>query len=304
MPKPSRLSRRQLLQAAGLAAVSGALAACSPYTRSWDKERAPVAGPTPTLRGPQVIEGGPALQRLMNGNLRFVANYLQSPGQHPERREQVAEGQHPFAAILCCADSRVPPEIVFDQGLGDLFVVRVAGNVADDEIIGSLEYAVEHLGVKLIMVLGHERCGAVRAALEARVTGSHVEGHLGHLLHSLEPAISAADVTLGNVWDVVIDTNATLTAQQLQHAQPILAEFVEHGEVQVVAARYDLDTGLVKLLKDESGDPHATPDAQHTAGDDHGQADPHLTPDPHTTPEPHATPVVDHSGSAGGGHTP
>jgi carbonic anhydrase len=306
----ARFSRRQILHLTGLTAASGLLAACSPYTRSWDKERAPVAGPTPTLRGPAVIRGGPALQRLMNGNLRYVANYAQAPGHHPERRAQVAERQHPFAAILCCADSRVPPEIVFDQGLGDLFVVRVAGNVADDEIVGSLEYAVEHLGVKLIMVLGHERCGAVRAALENTVAGGHAEGQMGHLLHSLEPAIEAADVTRGNVWDVVINTNALLTAATLMHSPPILAEFVEHGELQVVAARYDLDTGLVKLLTDNHGDDAAA--AEQT--NEHGSGDPHGTPEAHATPEPQhssdanstATPtaMIDHSGSGGGGHSP
>jgi carbonic anhydrase len=299
-------SRRSFLRltgaVSGAAAVGGWLTACSPATRAWDKARAPLAGPTPTLRGPAVIHGESALQRLLNGNLRYVANYLQSPGQHAERRTQVAEGQNPFAAILCCADSRVPPEIIFDQGLGDLFVVRVAGNVVDDEILGSLEYAVEHLGVKLILVLGHERCGAVRAALESRVTGGHADGNLGRLIHSLQPAIDAADVTVGNVWDVVINANAQLTAQTLAKTGPFLHEAVKKGELQVTAARYDLNTGLVSLLKDE---------VLAHGHNDLTETEPQSTPEPLAQnhdlgagPDSTPTAPTDHSDPLAGGHTP
>ncbi len=174
-----------------------------------------------------------------------------------ERRLQVAEGQHPFAAILCCSDSRVPPEILFDQGLGDLFVTRVAGNVVDDELIGSLEYAVEHLGVRLIMVLGHERCGAVRATLEAVLAGAEAEGHLEHLVKAIEPALEEAQLAYGDAWEAVAAANIERQASLLRHSRPILAEFVEAGELEVVAGRYDLDSGWVTLLEAETEEAHS-----------------------------------------------
>jgi len=240
-------SRRTFLRLAGLAAAASLASACRP----WTKEPLAVALPTPTPRGPDPLESNEALERLLTGNLRFVANYRQYPGQSVERIAQVAEGQHPFAAVLTCADSRVPPELLFDQGLGDLFVVRVAGNVADDEIIGSLEYAVEHLGVRLLMVLGHERCGAVRAALEAVVLQAKPEGHLEHLVHALEPAIARASAE-GDLWENTVNANVQVQVNALRASRPILHEFVEKGELRVVGARYDLDTGLVTLLADET----------------------------------------------------
>jgi carbonic anhydrase len=240
-------SRRSFLRLAGLAAAASFASACRP----WTKEPLAVALPTPTPRGPEPIESGDALERLLTGNLRFVANYRQYPGQSVERRAQVAEGQHPFAAILTCADSRVPPELLFDQGLGDLFVVRVAGNVADDEITGSLEYAVEHLGVRLIMVLGHERCGAVRAALEAIVLKAEPEGNLEYLVRALEPAIEEASPE-GDLWENAATANVQVQVGALRASKPILHEFVEKGELRVVGARYDLDTGLVSVLADET----------------------------------------------------
>jgi carbonic anhydrase len=242
--KKLSVSRRRFLHLAGLAAAGSLAGACRP----WTKEPLAVAGPTPTLRGPDPLGTDDALERLRQGNARYVADRMQRPGHSQERRAQVAEGQHPFAAILTCADSRVPPEILFDQGLGDLFVVRVAGNIADDEITASLEYAVEHLGVRLIMVLGHERCGAIRAALESVLTGVEAEGHLERLVQAIEPAIEEADLTAGDVWGTVGDANVRRTAAQLRASQPILREFVEAGELRVVGARYDLDTGWVTPL--------------------------------------------------------
>ncbi|HEY4484757.1 MAG TPA: carbonic anhydrase, partial [Nitrospiria bacterium] len=120
-----------------------------------------------------------ALTMLMEGNARYVEGKMLHPNQAADRMGELAKGQHPFAVILGCADSRVPPEIVFDQGLGDLFVLRVAGNIADDAVIGSIEYAVEHLGTTLVFVLGHERCGAVSAAVEVVTKGAKVPGHIG-----------------------------------------------------------------------------------------------------------------------------
>lgn len=182
-----------------------------------------------------------AQQKLVEGNERFVKHKVKHPDQGVERLKEVAEGQHPFAVVLGCADSRVPPEVVFDQGLGDLFVVRVAGNSPDDEVIGSIEYAVEHLGASLIVVLGHEKCGAVKAAVD----GGKPEGHVGALLDPIKPAVAEAKKMAGDVVHNAVSLHVRHVVEQLRYNKPILAEEVEHGKIRVVGAAYDLDTGRV-----------------------------------------------------------
>ena len=186
-----------------------------------------------------------ALARLLEGNKRFVEMKLAHPDQDAGCRTALSKGQQPFAVILGCSDSRVPPEVVFDQGLGDLFVVRVAGNVTDDIGVASLEYAVEHLGSRLIVVLGHERCGAVTAA----VKGGEFPGHLPALMTALKPAVEKGAGGPGDVVDATVLANVALVAEQLRESKPILAELVEKGEIKIVGARYDLDTGAVELVK-------------------------------------------------------
>jgi carbonic anhydrase len=186
-----------------------------------------------------------ALKRLREGNERYVAARLAHPNQTAECRTRVAGGQSPFAVVLGCADSRVPPEVLFDQGLGDLFVVRVAGNVLDDAGLGSLEYAADHLGVHLLVVLGHERCGAVDAALK----GGEAEGHVKYLVRALKPAVAAAKGKQGDALDNVVRANVALAVKQLRASKPVLAELVEHGRLKVVGARYDLDTGSVEVIE-------------------------------------------------------
>jgi carbonic anhydrase len=132
-----------------------------------------------------------AISKLKEGNGRYAGGNLQHPGQTTERRAELANSQYPFAAIVSCSDSRVPPEIVFDQGLGDLFVVRVAGNVIDDHGLGSIEYSVDHLGVRLIVVLGHQSCGAVKAARETIAARSKAPGHIQSLVAAIQPAVEA-----------------------------------------------------------------------------------------------------------------
>ena len=134
------------------------------------------------------LDADRVLADLVAGNQRFASDRLMHPHQAHMRVAEVAKAQHPTAAVLACSDSRVPPEIVFDRGVGDLFVVRVAGNTADDVALGSMEYAVEHLGVKVVMVMGHKRCGAVSAA----VAGGAAPGHIGALVEALLPAVTAA----------------------------------------------------------------------------------------------------------------
>lgn len=192
-----------------------------------------------------------ALQALKDGNGRFKAGTL-THYDVAGRREELAKGQKPFATILSCSDSRVPPEAVFDQGLGDLFVVRVAGNISTDANIASIEYAAEHLGSHLVVVLGHERCGAVTAA----VKGGKPAGHLASLLIPLHPAVvqakrvaAAKKLDAPNLIEEAIRLNAKDMAQLLRGSKPILAEMAHSGRLKVVAARYDLDTGAVDFLE-------------------------------------------------------
>lgn len=186
-----------------------------------------------------------ALARLAEGNKRFVEMKLTHPDQDAARRTTLAKGQQPFAVVLGCSDSRVPPEVVFDQGLGDLFVIRVAGNVADDIGLASIEYAVEHTGSRLVVVLGHERCGALTAA----VKGGELPGHLPALMAALRPAVEKSKGAADDAVDAAVRANVELTAAQLRESKPVLAEMVEKGEIKIVGARYDLDTGAVEMIK-------------------------------------------------------
>ena len=188
-----------------------------------------------------------ALARLKTGNERFVASKLEHPRQSAARRTELATSQHPFAIVLACADSRTSPELVFDQGLGDVFVVRVAGNVLNDETVGSIEYAVDHLGAQLIVVLGHERCGAIAAARETITAKGVAPGHIQSLVKAIAPAVEA---TAGQDAEATARENERHVAKELRESAPILKELVEKGTVSVVAAHYDLDTGAVEFLKD------------------------------------------------------
>ncbi|MEW6380883.1 MAG: carbonic anhydrase [bacterium] len=193
------------------------------------------------------ITGDQALQILMTGNKQYVAAKLAHPNSTPERRTELVKGQHPFAIILSCSDSRVPPEIVFDQGLGDLFVVRVAGNVVDDLALGSIEYAAEHLGVPLIMVLGHEKCGAVTATVEG---GGKAPGHIDAVVKAIKPAVEKVKDQPGDKVENATRANIDMVVEQLKTSKPVLAELVKDGKLMIVGARYDLDTGVVEVSKE------------------------------------------------------
>jgi len=184
------------------------------------------------------------LKDLLAGNERFVSRKSIHPNQSVERRTEVVKGQRPSAVILGCSDSRIPPEIIFDQGIGDLFVIRVAGNIIDDAIMGSMEYAVEHLHVQLIVVLGHQKCGAV----EATVKGGHAPGHIGTLAQAIQPAVEKARSQSGNLVENAIRIHVERMVQELKSAKPILAEAIHKGELQIVGARYDLESGRVEIL--------------------------------------------------------
>ena len=191
------------------------------------------------------MTGKDALNKLIAGNKRYLEGNLEHPHQTQKRRGDLASGQEPFACVLSCADSRVPPEIVFDQGLGDLFVLRVAGNVVNDMIVGSLEYAVEHLGAPLIVVLGHKRCGAVSATVQ----GGEVPGKIGCLVQAIQPAVDAVKGQTGDPVDSAAIENIKRGVEKLKAAAPILSEKVNAGQLQIAGAFYDLDTGEVILIK-------------------------------------------------------
>ena len=188
-----------------------------------------------------------ALQKLMEGNLRYAEGNASHPHQSPERRAELISGQQPFAVILGCSDSRIPPELIFDQGLGDVFVIRTAGEVVDNASLASIEYAVDHLGVPLVMVLGHDSCGAVTAAVQ----GGEAEGHLGSLMDLIRPAVEQAREA-GEGSDLLngsIDNNVFNIVEALKSSQPVLSEKVEAGELMILGAHYRLDSGLVEILE-------------------------------------------------------
>jgi len=189
-----------------------------------------------------------AISKLKEGNGRYKSGSLQHPGQTPERRTELAKTQHPFAAIVCCSDSRVPPEVVFDQGLGDLFIVRVAGNVINDEGLGSLEYTVDHLGTRLILVLGHQRCGAVDAARETIAAKGKAPAHIHSLVTAIKPAVEA---TAKGDLDATIKAHVKHVVDSLRSSAPILKAAVDSGKIQVVGGYYSLDTGAVTFLDEK-----------------------------------------------------
>lgn len=190
------------------------------------------------------------LQRLAAGNVRFVSGEPAHPHQSAARRTELASGQKPFAVVLTCADSRVAPEIYFDQGLGDIFVLRNAGNIVDDVMLGSIEYAVEHLGVTLVVVVGHSKCGAVTAT----VAGGEAPGHIGTIVRSIAPAL--AKVGTGHSVDEVIRENAREVAAAIGSSDPILNEAVKKGHLRVVAACYDITSGKVEFLDAPPAEKH------------------------------------------------
>lgn len=193
-----------------------------------------------------------ALKELLDGNNRFIKSMKDSCVlRTPDRRMEVAEGQNPFAIILACADSRVSPEIIFDQWIGDLFVVRVAGNIvspANYGILGSIEYGVKVLGVNLIMVLGHSRCGAVEGAIKALQDGTVFPGSIEAIVKTIEPAVQKAKNEPGDLLQNTIQENVRLGVSRVSDTDPVIAPLVKEGKVRVVGGNYDLVSGEVSLV--------------------------------------------------------
>jgi carbonic anhydrase len=190
-----------------------------------------------------------ALERLLAGNARFVRGETSGEHRGPQRRKELTAGQHPIATILCCSDSRVPPELVFDQGLGDIFVVRVAGNVVLEDALGSVEYADVHLHTSLIVVLGHENCGAVRATLDAKFHQAHQPLHVTELAKLIMPAIKDINPQVAAAAQVhaAVEANVCQSLRQLMTIEEVAPE-VKEGRLQVVGAVYDMESGKVRLL--------------------------------------------------------
>jgi carbonic anhydrase len=192
---------------------------------------------------PQSLSPDVALQKLIEGNQRFIQHQAQYPHQSALRLQEVAQTQHPFATILSCADSRVPAEIVFDQGIGDIFDVRIAGNIATPEATGSIEYAVALLGTPLLMVLGHERCGAVTAAVQKQA----LLGEIGTFVKAIKPALEKVKSQPGDAVENAVVANVHYQIEQLQRS-PLLQERLQSGKLKIVGGRYDLDTGKVTII--------------------------------------------------------
>jgi len=186
-----------------------------------------------------------ALRILLEGNKRFLTGKLEHPNHCEESRQAVANGQAPIATILTCADSRVPPVDIFDQGIGDLFVVRVAGNIIGDHSLGSIEYAVQHLHTPLVIVMAHSCCGAVGAvASEVRL-----EGHMATFTAPIQTAIKNVKELEGDLVDNAAQEVARMISSQIAYSEPIIGDFTKEGKVKVIPAYYDLSTGEVSILE-------------------------------------------------------
>jgi len=230
-------SRRRAL-VAGVA--SAALATFSLHDARADQ---PSTGPAPNA-----ITPADALARLLQGNTRYAANTPANKDYSAGRAARVT-AQYPIAAVVGCADSRVSPELAFDQGPGDLFVVRVAGNFVNDDGLASLEYGVKFLGVPLILVLGHTHCGAVSAAVTAIREHAVLPGHLPELVKAIKPAVEIARAN--GHGDLVADAtieNVRLNTNRLRVSKPLIGEYVRAGKVQVIGAIYDLASGRVRVV--------------------------------------------------------
>lgn len=258
--------RRDLFRLTGAATLAGTLSACGGDEVA--EAMPPVEG---ELTGPE-----DALRRLMDGNERWMKGETVALNEDSKRRAEVASGQEPFATILSCVDSRVPPELVFDRGVGDLFVIRTAGHVVDDVVMGSIEFGAEELHIPLIMVMGHERCGAIKATVAAvKAEGSEptVESaepahgdeaahgdetahdgageapanSIGVLVERLRPAVMDVIEERGDVVDKAVDANVFRVVEQLE-ASPTLKHLIGMGKLRIVGARYDLDSGRAELI--------------------------------------------------------
>lgn len=245
------LSRRAWLGAAGATAAAAALGACgsSTQTASTTTVTVPAGVPITTEAARPDVDGpDAALELLRQGNQRFATSTLQHPHQGAEARLRVSKAQQPFAVVLSCSDSRLPPEVIFDQGLGDLFVIRVAGNVVDPAGLGSIEYAVGHLGTPLVMVMGHENCGAVSATLEAlQPPFDQPHGAVASLITAITPAVAVAEQQQGDLLVNAIRANALQSREEIMKSHELEGP-LGSGALKVVTSYYNLQDGTVSII--------------------------------------------------------
>jgi carbonic anhydrase len=231
-----RIARRNVLKLAVMAAAGLAIA---PQAFAKDTKTPP--------KPENVLSPDAALDRLMKGNTRYIAG-LTKRHDFKQEREVLSKGQNPFAAVLSCADSRIAPELCFDTARGDVFVCRIAGNFANDDIVASLEYAVQVLNAPLIMVLGHDACGAVDATIKSLKDNTTLPGHLPSLVESLTPAVKAVSGSPGDLLANAIRQNVIDNVAKLKSATPILNAAVEARKLRVVGGIYRLRDGRVELI--------------------------------------------------------
>src|SRR3989304_2651227 len=237
MSTTQKFLRREFMRLSGVTVVSTFLVA----DRLTQVSQATSNSETP------VINADEALQRLNEGNQRFVAMKPIHPNFTAKRRTEVAKGQKPFAIIFGCVDSRVPPELVFDRGLGDLFVIRTAGQALDNAALGSIEFGVKKLNIPLVMVLGHEKCGAVAATIEVVEKKAVAHGQINTLVEIIKPAVGKVMGQPGDLLENSVRANIQLTVDKLK-ASPLLSKYLDKGKIKIVGARYDLETGVVDII--------------------------------------------------------
>ncbi len=241
----AELRRRRFLATTLVGALGGAgamlLGSCSTHAAT------PPDPATGADVAPLASNADQALQLLRDGNRRFVENHAEHVDDNPARRMAVSSTQRPFATILGCVDSRVPIELIFDRGFGDLVVIRSAGEVLDRSVVGSLEFGVAELNTPLLMVLGHQRCGALTAAVKALDAHETEPGDLGYLVDALTPAVHQVTGRPGDRVTNAVKANVALTVAQLRKS-PVLARAEGTGKVKIVGGYYDLDTGKVDVL--------------------------------------------------------
>ncbi|PZG02510.1 carbonic anhydrase [Micromonospora deserti] len=247
------LNRRNLLRLGGLlvgsAGSAAALAGCGSGDSGGTSAGSAASTTNPVSHKEKpVTSPEEALDRLLEGNARFVSGQFEHPNLSPGIRAELAQGQHPFAQVLTCSDSRVAPELVFDRGLGDLFVERNAGNIPDPVTVGSMQYAVQELGAPLILVLGHQKCGAVTAAVEAVEKHSEPTGtDLDSIIDAIRPAVEKVKENGGDLVDHAVRQHVANVVAKLR-TNPVIGAAVKSGKLRVVGGRYALDSGRVEII--------------------------------------------------------
>lgn len=201
----------------------------------------------PNMSTNEVID---PLAVLKEGNERFYTGKATHSHQDSERLKELIDGQFPIAVVVSCSDSRVPPELIFDQGFGDIFSIRTAGNVMADYEEGSVEYAVDHLGTKLIVVMGHESCGAIKAFLDHK-DDDRVEGHVASIIQALKDETEEQELLKApgkNIYSMAIKANIVHAVKQLQESEPVLSEMYKEGKINIIGAIYHIENGQVEFL--------------------------------------------------------